>query len=235
MPAQKRIVLKLTGTIFTDPTTGSVSNRFIVPLVQQLQQLITTYQIGIVIGGGNFFRGGIHGKKLGLTPWSGHSIGMLATIMNGLILHDLLTQSDITTTLLSAFDCPVAAPITQESVTKSLASSSCIVFAGGTGIPYFTTDTNAVIRSLQMGATELWKCTMVDGVYDSDPATNPHATLLSSITFKQALEKQLNIMDMTAFTLAQEHSLPIRILNIFKPDSLIHASQDPYYGSFIHP
>ena len=233
---KKRVLLKLTGAILTDPATGHPSSSLAMHIIDQIKKLSGTHQCGIVIGGGNFFRGKTQGKQLELTSWTGHNIGMLATVMNALILKDLMTQQGINSTILSAIHCPdMAHSISQDEVAQALITQSCIIFAGGTGMPYFTTDTNSVIRSLQMGASELWKCTNVDGIYDSDPAKNPKAQLLPTLTFKQAIDNHLEIMDMTAFTLAQEHKLHIRILNIFKSDSLIHASQDPHFGSLIHP
>lgn len=236
MNAPQKIVLKLTGSILLDRTSGKLSTIHIAPIIEQIKKLRNTYQIGIVIGGSSFFRGNQQGKALGLTSWAGHTVGMLATVMNGLILKDLMVQANIATTLLSAVDFPnVVSPISQLAVETALSSGNCIIFSGGTGLPYFTTDTNAVIRALQMGASQVWKCTNVDGIYDSDPAINPHAQLLSNLSFKEALEKKLHIMDMTAFTLAQEYNLNIRILNVFKNDSLVNAAQNPNFGSLIHP
>jgi uridylate kinase len=236
MDKPTRILLKLTGTILIDKTTGKLNTQTIMHIIDQIKRLSTSYQFGIVIGGGSFFRGSVQGKSLGLTEWTGHSVGMLATVMNGLILRDLMVQQGVATSLLTATECSNVAPIiSQQSITTALDAGNCIIFSGGTGVPYFTTDTNAVIRALQMDAFQLWKCTGVDGIYDSDPLTNPHACLLKTISIKQALCNRLNIMDMTALSMAQEHNLSIRILNIFNPDTLMQASQDQKVGSLIHP
>lgn len=234
MDAPERILLKLTGSILIDQTTGKLTDQHIQHVVSQIKQLSTTCQFGIVVGGGSFFRGNTQGKTLGLTPWSAHSVGMLATVMNGLILKDLMDQAGIAATLLSAVDCPhVINPITHQALARALECKDCIVFAGGTGLPYFTTDTNAVIRALQMKAHELWKGTNVDGVYDDNPVKNPHAKIVDKISFKQAIAKHLDIMDMTAFAMAQDHHLNIRVLNIFKENALIKASQNKHFGSCI--
>lgn len=234
MPTDSRILLKLTGKIFLNKKTGGVDAVLARSLAQQIKTLEGTHQFGIVIGGGNFFRGSQQGKQLGLSPWAAHNCGMIATIINGVLLYDMFSQATISTTLVSALECPeIAAPITQQTIEQAVKRGDCIIFAGGTGNPYFTTDTNAIIRALQMGAKQIWKCSSVGGVYQEDPAHNPQATLLKNITYDTALEKHLGIMDATAFALARDNKLLIRVFNIFEQEALIQAAKNPEIGSII--
>ncbi len=234
MQAHQRILLKLTGQIFLNKTTGLVEPSLANSIVNQVKELSSTHQFGIVIGGGNLFRGSQQGKQLGLSPWTAHTSGMLATLINGVMLSDMFNRAQIPVTLVSALYCPeVAQPISQQAVERSLQHGECIVFAGGTGNPYFTTDTNAVLRALEIGATEIWKCTSVAGVYEADPLLDPTAKILKTVTYEQALEKHLSIMDATAFTLARDNGLTIRVFNVFEHNALIKVSQDPHVGTII--
>jgi uridylate kinase len=203
-------------------------------VIGQMKKLQSTHQFGIVVGGGNFWRGSIQGASLGMQASVGHQVGMLATMMNGLILKDLIAQQGLNPELLSAVPCPeVGASISQQAIDRALHENQVLIFSGGTGNPFFTTDTTAVLRGLQMKAHEIWKGTSVDGVYDSDPRNNPDAQFLSSISFKEALDKNLGIMDATAYALAQQHKQKIRIFNIFATEALIKAAQDSNFGSVI--
>ncbi len=222
-----RILLKLTGNILDDGPT------LLENIAAQLQQL-EDYTFGIVIGGGNFFRGARQSKKLHITEQTGHSVGMLATLMNGLIIQDIFEHAGISTTLFSAIVCPeVGLSISPQGLQRALKESRCLIFGGGTGSPYFSTDTSAVIRALQIQASSLWKATKVDGIYSADPYEDPSAKMLKHVSYHQAREKDLGIMDATAFVLAQEHNLPIRVFNIFSDNALIHAAKDPAYGSLV--
>jgi uridylate kinase len=220
--------------MFLHKTTGQAEPTLVNSIVDQIKELSQTYQFGIVIGGGNMFRGSQQGKQLGLTLWAAHTCGMLATLINGTALRDLLAQKGVATTLVSALSIPeVALPISQQTIEQHIHNHDCIIFAGGTGNPYFTTDTNAILRAIQMGATEIWKGTSVPGVYNQDPAKNKDATLLKTVTYTQALDKKLGIMDATAFTLAQEHGLTVRVFDIFAPHALVTAATDNEFGTII--
>lgn len=201
-----------------------------------MKQLSADIQFGIVVGGGNFFRGNQHGKIMGTTASVGHQIGIMATLMNGLILKDLIEQQDLKASLLTAITCPeVGAPTSDQTIHTALQREHILIFAGGTGNPFFSTDTTAVLRGLQMDAQEIWKGSHVDGVYSADPKKDAAAHKLEKISFSQALEKRLGIMDATAFTLAAENQKKIRVFSIFEPDALIRAAHDPHFGSEIHP
>lgn len=233
MDTKKRILIKITGTVFLN-RENSLSVDLFKQIAQQIKQLHATHQFGIVIGGGNFFRGNEHGKRLGLNPSIGHQIGMLATMMNGLMVKDILEQQDLGVSLFCAVPSPeVGAPITHQDIMEALVHNRILIFTGGTGNPFFTTDTTAVLRALQMQADELWKGTRVDGIYSSDPKKDTQAQLLKKVTYRQALQQNLGIMDATAFALAQDHKQKIRVFSIFEPDALLQAAKSPHFGSLI--
>ncbi len=234
MNVKKRILLKLTGEVFLAPNKNQPSLTTVNAIITQLKKLSSTHQFGIVIGGGNIFRGKEHGSALGISPSIGHQIGMLGTIMNGLVFYDLLEQRNIASSLLCAIPSPeIGTPISQQTIDKALKQDCCLIFTGGTGNPFFTTDTNAVLRGLQIKADEIWKGTKVDGVYDADPRTHPEARLIKHISYDEALSKKLAIMDATALTLAAQHNCTIRVFNIFTDEPLIRAAQDEQFGSLI--
>lgn len=230
---KKRILLKLTGKVFIDKN-GQPTSVVLRELIQQIKQLNNTHQFGIVVGGGNFFRGHQHGTILGLTDSSGHYIGMLATTMNGLIVADLLNQYDISNKHFSALSCPqIATLIAYHSVEHALKQGYTLIFSGGTGNPFFTTDTNALLRGLQIHADEIWKGTSVDGIYDMDPEKHTNAQRLATVKYQDALEKQFGIMDATAYALGKTYKQRIRIFNIFEKNALLKATQSNNFGSTI--
>lgn len=235
MSRKKRILLKLTGEAFLSTTNHELSPTLIKNVFKQISKLNEQIQFGIVVGGGNFFRGNEHGKKMGIRPSIGHQIGMLATMMNGLVVKDLLEQEDLPTALFSAVSCPeIGASLSQQAIDQALDADQTIVFAGGTGNPFFSTDTTAVLRGLQIKADEVWKASHIDGVYTADPKKDPHAQLLPSLTFKYAIDNRLQIMDATAFTLAAENKQKIRVFSVFTEQALIKAAQDKDFGSVIY-
>lgn len=234
MAQKKRILLKISGETFSDRKTGELNPTLINDLIRQMKELGATHQFGIVVGGGNFFRGNYHGKQLGMTPSVSHQVGMLSTMMNGLILKDLLEQQDIKTSIFCAITCPqVGAPIAQQAVTAAIEKGHTVVFTGGTGNPFFTTDTNAVLRGLQIEAAEIWKGTKVDGVYSCDPMLNTTCELIPHLTYKQALNDDLSIIDKTAFAMAEQNNQILRVFNIFTQDCLLEAACNKRFGSII--
>jgi len=234
MSNTKRILLKLTGEAFLSSDDQTLSATKINSIVTQIKKLSSTHQFGIVVGGGNFFRGRIHGPMLGMTPSIAHQVGMLATMMNGLILKDLLEQQGLSTAIFSAITCPqVGSPVSQQTIDAAVGRGQTTIFTGGTGNPFFTTDTTAVLRGLQIRAQEIWKGTKVDGIYTADPKKDPSAQLLKKITYRQALDEKLGIMDSTALALAQTHDEIIRVFDIFQNNALLLADKDPSFGSTI--
>lgn len=232
--SRTKILLKLTGEIFISPKTRALTNTILKSIIEQIKQLEHSYQFGIVIGGGNFFRGSQQGFALGISPSVGHQVGMLATMMNALLIKDLFESCKIPATILCAIDCPEVGPaISQQTIQAALEHGKTIIFAGGTGNPFFTTDTTAILRGLQIQAEEVWKGTHIDGVYDSDPQQNPSAHFLQYVSYDQALDKKLGIMDATAFALAATYKKKVRIFSIFEPNALIQAAENLNFGSTI--
>lgn len=236
MQNRKRILLKLTGQALQDRATGALSLHFVRSFAPQLKELMTTAQVALVVGGGNFFRGAVQSKILHVSDWACHSVGMLATAMNGILLADVCKEFEIKTVLFSGISCPALGleAVTEQAVRRAFDENACLIFVCGTGNPYFTTDTAAVVRALQIEADELWKASHVDGVYDCDPRTHASAVLLPDVTYAYALEKKLAIMDGTALLLASEHAMRIRVFDIFAQNALNKAAQDAFFGSVIH-
>lgn len=236
MSIKKRILLKLTGMVFLDRTTGKLSSNTILHLIDQIKRLNEQCQFGFVIGGGNFFRGSTCSKVLGIEPAVGHQIGMLATMMNGLILHSLLENNGVHAQLFCATPSPeIGKPTSQQAINNALENNQTLIFTGGTGNPFFTTDTNAVLRALQIEADEIWKGTDVDGVYSSDPRTTPSAKRLEKISFSDAIQQKIGVMDLTAYAMAEQYKKKIRVFDIFTPDALIHAATNQSFGSILEP
>lgn len=230
--SKKKILLKMTGEVLLDKDHRTLTARTINNLIEQIKSLQQTYLFGIVIGGGNFFRGNMQGKTMGVHPAIAHQIGMLGTMMNGLILKDLCEQHEVKAELFCAMPSPeIGKPIAQQTIMSGLANGSLLIFTGGTGNPFFTTDTNAILRALQMGATEVWKGTTVDGIYTQDPDNDVHATKMNRVTYAQALQQKLGIMDITAYAMAERHHVTVRVFDIFAPDALRKVAQDPQFGS----
>ncbi|MFC1842176.1 uridine monophosphate kinase [Candidatus Dependentiae bacterium] len=229
---KKVVLLKLTGRILGNGS--ALSSEPFEKLISQIRELTKQCRLAIVIGGGNILRGDLQGVALGLSPTIGHQAGMLATIINGLMVQDILKQNDIQTCLLSSIVCPqICQTASQDNINKALEQDKVIIFSGGTGAPFFTTDTNMVVRALQIGATEVWKATGVDGIYEADPAKDKNAKLIKKITYADAISQKLGILDATALTLAKKHSIIMRVFNIFQDNSLIKAWQDNNFGSVI--
>lgn len=233
MSRKKIILLKLTGELIEQTSAGLNADR-IRSLGAQIKALMADYTFAIVIGGGNFFRGAQQGIEVHISPQVSHYVGMLATMMNGLIIQDIFEQLGIHTSLFSALDCPeVGLSISAQEIRTAQHNGHCMLFTGGTGNPYFTTDTNAVLRALQINADQLWKGTKVDGIYTQDPHTYPDAVLLQQVSYTTALDQRLGIMDLEAFALAQKHALSIRVFNIFTENALLRAAAESTFGSTI--
>lgn len=236
----KTILLKISGEVFNSQKAPSKSGAFcmdkklIKNIALQIKKLQKNYNIGIVIGGGNLFRGDKNGKQLGITSTSSHQIGMLATVINGILLKDFFEKEKIECNLFSSFFCPqIANTIEIDSINKDLHKNKCLIFSGGTGNPYFTTDTTAILRALQIGSSLVLKATKVDGVYDKDPQKNKTAKLIKKISFDQILQKNLAIMDLTAITLAKQNDVKIKVFNLFKTDSILKAVKEKDFGTII--
>lgn len=230
------ILLKLSGTLLRDQNSGQLSRTKIEDVAQQIKELELSQPLAIVMGGGSFFRGSRDGTQLGLRPSVGHSVGMLATLMNAVVMRDVLANADVLACVLTALECPsVGNTAHQPHIDAALGRNETIIFAGGAGVPYFTTDTVAIVRALQCGASQVWKATDVDGVYSSDPKKDFQAHMFSRISCTQALEKKTGVIDQSALILARENAIPIRVFNVFGERALIRAAMDENFGTIIVP
>jgi len=221
-PAYKRILLKLSGEILAgergygiDPTiTSEICNKIKTVLDMGIE-------VGIVIGGGNIFRG-ISAAANGMDRVAGDYLGMMATIMNSVALQSALEKLDCDTRVMSALSITqLAEPYIRRRATRHLEKGRVVVFAGGTGNPYFTTDTAAVLRAIEINADVVIKGTKVDGVYTDDPMINNDATRYDSLSYKEVIEKELRVMDLTAVTLCKENKLPIIVFDISSKTGLV--------------
>ena len=229
----KKILLKLSGEMLGSKH-GVLDLTAVLPIIEQIKKLQSTHQFGLVIGAGNFFRGAKADTNLKLSRTTADLVGMLGTMMNGAMLQDIFEQHGVKTTILSALHIPeIGRGVNTHRINEAFASGSLIIFAGGTGMPFMTTDTAAVIRALQMEAAQLWKATKIDYLYDADPVTHPEAKPILACSHEEVLAQRLHAMDLTAMTLAAENNLPIRLFNLFATDSLIHVAKDVNFGSTI--
>jgi uridylate kinase len=191
-------------------------------------------EIAIVIGGGNIFRG-LQGVATGFDRVQGDYMGMLATVINSMALQSALNSIGIKTELLSGLPVePIATAMSREKALHSLQQGNVVIIAGGTGNPFFTTDTASALRAVEIKADVILKGTRVDGVYTADPEKDPKATKYDSITFDEAYQKGLNIMDMTAFTLCRENNLPIIVFNMNEHGNLVKLLSDEKIGTLVH-
>jgi uridylate kinase len=190
-------------------------------------------QVAVVIGGGNIFRG-LQAADNGIDRVQGDYMGMLATVINSMALQSGLEKIGIHTRLLTAIEMKeVAEPFIKRRAVRHLEKKRVVIFGAGTGNPYFTTDTAAALRATEIEADVILKGTRVDGIYDSDPEKNPKAKKYSTIKYSEALQKKLNVMDLTAFTLCQENNLPIIVFNVNKKGSLLQILQGKKIGTIV--
>ena len=192
------------------------------------------YEICLIIGGGNIFRG-VKGASEGIDRSTSDYMGMLATIMNALSLQSCLEQINLPTRVQSAISMSqIAEPYIKRKAVRHLEKRRIVIFAAGTGNPFFSTDTAASLRASEMGCSKILKATKVNGIYDSDPNLDKNAKLIKNITYSEVISRNLRVMDLTAISLAKESSIPIYITNIFEKDSLIRALKEEGNYSKIH-
>ncbi len=217
----KRILLKLSGEVLTGNNKYGIDYAKLSEYAKEIKDVITMgVQIAIVIGGGNIFRG-LKGTKQGIDRVQGDYIGMLATIINGMALQSALENINVKTKLLSAISIdPVCESMSRKKAIKNLENGNTVIISGGTGNPFFTTDSAAALRAIEIKADVILKATRVDGVYTADPEKDKTAVKYETLSFEQAYEKKLNIMDMTAFTLCKENNLPVIVFNINEKNNL---------------
>jgi uridylate kinase len=214
--AYRRILLKLSGESLGDPSGRGIDTGRASSIGQQIARVaLTGVEIGIVIGGGNLWRGA---TKMEIDRTTSDMIGMLGTVMNGLALQAVLEQEGTVTRLQSALSMDrVAEPYIRRRAIRHLEKGRVVIFAAGTGNPYFTTDTAAALRANEINAQVLLKATTVNGVYDKDPKRHSDAVFLDHLTYQEVVERDLRVMDMTAITLCRENNLPVIIYNMDHP------------------
>lgn len=220
-PKYRRILLKLSGEGLGDEKGGGIYAPALRSIAQEIRAVRDLgVQVVIVVGGGNIFRG-LQGSKEGIERATGDYMGMLGTIINALALQDALEKIGVPTRVQSAISmAQVAEPFIRRRAVRHLEKGRVVIFGGGTGNPYFSTDTAAALRANEIGADVILKATKVDGVYDCDPKTNPKAKRFSEITYIEALQRQLKVMDSTAFSLCMDNKMPIIVYDSFKPNNL---------------
>jgi len=235
-PKYRRILLKVSGEALLGDNTFGIDHQVVKKIVEELKEVYKLgVELGIVIGGGNIFRG-VAGQKSGMDRVRADNIGMLATLINALIIQDALISQNIPCRVLSAFEIiKVAENYIREKALIYLARKEVLILACGTGNPFFTTDTAAVLRALELKAEILFKATKVDGVYDKDPIKDPTAKKFDTLTFDEALIKKLKVMDATAFSLARDYRLPILIFNLLKPGNIKKAILGENIGTLVTP
>ena len=218
----KRVLLKLSGETLMGDKSFGIDPQKLVYYANEIKKITDIgIEVAIVIGGGNIFRG-LQAKDSGVERVQGDYMGMLATCINGIALSSALENEGLYTRLVTAIEMrEIAEPYIRRRAIRHLEKRRVVIFSGGTGSPYFTTDSAAALRANEINANVLLKGTRVDGIYSADPEKDPKATKYENISFKEVLSKQLNVMDMTAFTLCNENNLPIIVFDINEPGNLL--------------
>jgi len=191
-------------------------------------------ELALVIGGGNIFRG-VAGSARGMDRATSDYMGMLATVINALALQDALEKLGVATRVLSAIEMQqVAEPYIRRRATRHLEKGRIVIFAAGTGNPFFTTDTAAALRAMEIGAEVIFKATRVDGVYDADPEKHPNATRFDQLSYIEVLNRGLQVMDSTAISLCMDNGLPILVFNLLRPGNIMRAVSGVHIGTLVH-
>ncbi len=230
----RRVLLKLSGEALSGNKSYGIDAGQVRYYAEEIAAVVRAgVQMAIVIGGGNIFRG-IEAKEQGLDQAQGDYMGMLATVINALALQNALEQIGVPTRVQSAIEMQrVCEPFIRRRAIRHLEKGRVVIFAAGTGNPFFTTDTAATLRAIEIGAELLLKGTRVDGIYTADPEKDATAQRLSHISYREALERRLEVMDLTAFTLSQEHQLPMAVFNINTPGALYRILAGEPVGTIV--
>ena len=220
-PRYRRILLKLSGEALGGAEGQGIDPAAVHEMAEQIREVRDLgVQVVVVLGGGNIFRG-MAGSQKGIERATADYMGMLATVINALALQDALEQLGVPTRVQSAITMhQIAEPFIRRRAVRHLEKGRVVIFGGGTGNPYFSTDTAAALRANEIGAEVILKATKVDGIYDRDPLLHPDARRFDRITYLEALQRQLKVMDSTAFTLCMDNKMPIIVFDLFKPHNL---------------
>ena len=230
----KRVLLKLSGEALMGDLTYGIDPAVVAGIAQEVGKVLEQgVQVAIVVGGGNIFRG-VKGSAAGMERASADYIGMLATVMNALTLQDALEREGIPTRVQTAISMQeIAEPYIRRRAIRHLERNRVVIFGAGSGNPFFTTDTTAALRAAEINAEILLKATKVDGVYDSDPKTNPSAKRYESLTYSHVLSKDLKVMDGTAIALCKDNSIPIMVFNLAVKDNIRRAMMGESIGTIV--
>jgi uridylate kinase len=232
----RRVLLKLSGEAFADPVIGyGIDPQTVVRVAEEIAEAHAGgVQIAVVVGGGNIFRGVSQAAK-GMDPASADYMGMLATVINALALRDALEKAGVPTRVQSAITMQeLAEPYIRLRAIRHLEKGRVVIFAAGTGNPFFTTDTTAALRAVEIGADALLKASKVDGIYDSDPKSNSDASRLEELSYMDFISGELRVMDTTAVTMCKEHGVPIVVFDMLKPGNIVKAVSGEKIGTVIH-
>ena len=231
----KRILLKLSGESLMGEGEYGIDSKMLTQYASEINKIAEKgVEIAIVIGGGNIYRG-VQSEGAGFDRVQGDYMGMLATIINGMALQSALESMKVQTRLLTAIRMEqITEPYIRRKAMRHLQKGRVVIFGGGTGNPYFTTDTAATLRAIEIEADVILKGTRVDGVYSADPEKNPAAKKYDTITFDEVFKKKLNIMDLTAFTLCQENNLPIKVFNMNVEGNLFRICRGEKVGTLVN-
>ena len=232
--AYRRILLKLSGEALMGEDAFGINRAVLARIVADIRAVLATgVELALVVGGGNFFRGVSVGAE-GMDRAQADYMGMLATVMNALALQDALEKNAVPTAILSGLAVTgVVEAYSRRAALAHLSAGRVVIFAAGTGNPFFTTDTAASLRGLEIGADLVLKATKVDGVYDRDPVKHKDAVRYERVTYDEALTKRLGVMDATALALCREQNLPLRVFNINKPGSLLRIVLGENEGTLV--
>ena len=234
-PAFKRILLKLSGEALLGDDQFGINHKTIVRMVDEVAEVTRLgVEVAVVIGGGNIFRG-VAGGSVGMDRATADYMGMLATVMNALALGDTMNKAGLTARVMSAIGIEqVVEPYVRPKALQYLEEGKVVIFAAGTGNPFFTTDTAAALRGAEIGAQIVLKATKVDGVYNADPKKDPNAVRYTSLSFDEAMNQNLGIMDATAFALCRDQKLPVKVFSIFKLGALKRVVMGEDVGTLVH-
>lgn len=230
----KRILLKLSGESLMGNNQYGIDPERLKEYAQEIKEVVALgVEVAIVIGGGNIFRG-VAGAAQGMDRVQGDYMGMLATVINSMALQSALEEAGVYTRLQTAIRMEqIAEPFIKRRATRHLEKGRVVIFGAGTGNPYFTTDTAATLRAIEIGADVILKGTRVDGIYTADPEKDPTATKFDTLTFDEVYQKGLNVMDMTAFTLSQENNLPIIVFDMNTSGNLKNLVEGGNIGTLV--
>jgi len=232
----RRVLLKLSGEAFASASTGyGIDPDTVTRVAQEVADARGAgAEIAIVVGGGNIFRG-VSTAARGMDPASADYMGMLATVINALALQDALEKAGVVSRVQSAITMQqLAEPYIRLRAIRHLEKGRVVVFAAGTGNPFFTTDTTAALRAVEIGAEVLLKASKVDGIYDADPVANPSAVRLPELTYMEFLSMGLRVMDATAITMCKEHGIPIVVFDMTSPGNIVRAVRGDSIGTVVH-